>query len=54
MKAICVYCGSADGVHPDYLKAGCEMGHTLAENGIRLIYGGGKTGIMGAVADGTA
>ena len=53
MKAICVYCGSADDVHPDYIKAGCEMGRTLAENGIRLIYGGGKTGIMGAVADGT-
>ncbi|MEI7845588.1 MAG: TIGR00730 family Rossman fold protein [Chloroflexota bacterium] len=53
MKAICVYCGSADDVHPDYLEAGRTMGHTLAENGIRLIYGGGKTGIMGAVADGT-
>lgn len=52
MKAICVYCGSADDIHPDYKLAGRQMGRTLAANGIRLIYGGGKTGIMGAVADG--
>jgi uncharacterized protein (TIGR00730 family) len=52
MKSICVYCGSADEIHPDYKLAGRQMGRTLAENGIRLIYGGGKTGIMGAVADG--
>jgi uncharacterized protein (TIGR00730 family) len=52
MKSICVYCGSADNLHPDYKLAGIQMGQTLAEKGIRLIYGGGKTGIMGAVADG--
>jgi hypothetical protein len=52
MKAICVYCGSADEVHPDYRLAGRQMGRTLAENGIQVIYGGGKTGIMGALADG--
>jgi uncharacterized protein (TIGR00730 family) len=53
MKAICVYCGSADAIHPDFLLAGRQMGRILAENGLRLIFGGGKTGIMGAVADGT-
>jgi len=53
MKSICVYCGSADGIHDEFKLAGRQLGHTLAENGIRLIYGGGKTGIMGAVADGT-
>jgi uncharacterized protein (TIGR00730 family) len=53
MKSICVYCGSSDSVHPDYLLAGRQMGRTLAENGLRLIFGGGKTGLMGAVADGT-
>ncbi len=53
MKSICVYCGSSDSIHADYKLAGREMGRVLAENGIRLIYGGGKTGIMGAVADGT-
>ena len=52
MKSICVYCGSADHVHPDYLQAGRLMGQTLAQNGIRLVFGGGKTGIMCAVADG--
>jgi len=52
MKSICVYCGSADKIHPDFKLAGRQMGRILAENGIQLIYGGGKTGIMGAVADG--
>ena len=52
MKSICVYCGSADEIHPDFRLAGRQMGRTLAESGILLIYGGGKTGIMGAVADG--
>jgi len=52
MKSICVFCGSSDTVHADYLNAARQMGQTLAERGIRLIYGGGKTGLMGAIADG--
>lgn len=52
MKSICVFCGSADSVHSDYKSAAWTMGRILAERGIRLIYGGGKTGLMGAVADG--
>lgn len=52
MKSICVFCGSSDAVHSDYLSAARTMGITLAERGLRLIYGGGKTGLMGAVADG--
>ena len=52
MKSICVFCGSSDSVHPDYLSAARQMGRTLADRGIRLIFGGGKTGLMGAVADG--
>jgi len=52
MKAVCVYCGSSDDVHPDYLDAAYQMGITLAKRGLRLIYGGGKTGLMGRVADG--
>lgn len=51
MKSICVFCGSADAVHADYIKGARLMGQTLAERGIRLIYGGGKTGLMGVVAD---
>ena len=52
MKSICVFCGSSDSVHPDYLSAAHQMGRTLAGRGIRLIFGGGKTGLMGAVANG--
>jgi uncharacterized protein (TIGR00730 family) len=50
--SICVYCGSADHVHPDYYEAAVEMGALLARAGVRLVYGAGKTGLMGAVADG--
>lgn len=52
MKSICVFCGSSDAVHADYKAAAFEMGVTLAQRGIRLVYGGGKTGLMGQVADG--
>ncbi len=51
MKSICVFCGSSDNVHTDYFEGARSMGRTLAERGIRLVYGGGKTGLMGAVAD---
>lgn len=52
MKSVCVYCGSADGIHPDFYQGAAEMGAYLAKNGIKLIYGAGKTGLMGALADG--
>lgn len=51
MKSICIFCGSADSVHEEYIAGARSMGRTLAERGIRLIYGGGKTGLMGVVAD---
>ena len=51
MRSICVFCGSSDNVHTDYIAGARLMGRTLAERGIRLIYGGGKTGLMGVVAD---
>jgi uncharacterized protein (TIGR00730 family) len=53
IKSICVYSGSADGIHPEFKTAARQTGQLLAEKGIRLIYGGGKTGLMGDVADGT-
>ncbi len=53
MKSICVFCGSSDSVHADYLNAARQLGNLLAQKGIHLIYGGGKTGLMGAVANGT-
>jgi uncharacterized protein (TIGR00730 family) len=52
MKSICVFCGSADSLHPDYLTGARDMGRLLARRKIRVVYGGGKTGLMGAVADG--
>jgi len=51
MKSICIFCGSADPFHEDYYAGARLMGRTLAEKGIRLIYGGGRTGLMGVVAD---
>ncbi|GMV34199.1 MAG: TIGR00730 family Rossman fold protein [Chloroflexi bacterium] len=53
MKSICVFCGSSDAVADEYKKAAFQTGAVLARNGIRLIYGGGKTGLMGQVADGS-
>jgi uncharacterized protein (TIGR00730 family) len=52
MKSICVFCGSSDSVHADYKTAAYQLGKLLAEKGVRLVYGGGKTGLMGAVANG--
>ena len=52
MKSICVYCGSADGISQDFVAAAHLTGLTLARRGLTLIYGGGCTGLMGAVADG--
>lgn len=52
MRSLCVFCGSSDTVHSDYTTAARALGVLLAQNGIRLVYGGGKTGLMGAVADG--
>jgi uncharacterized protein (TIGR00730 family) len=52
LQSICVYCGSADDLSAHYLEAAAEMGGAIARAGIRLVYGAGKTGLMGAVADG--
>jgi uncharacterized protein (TIGR00730 family) len=51
MKSICVYCGSANHAARNYFLAAQRMGETLAQHGLTLIYGGGKTGLMGALAD---
>lgn len=52
MESICIFCGSSDDVSQDYLTAAHQMGRLLAKHRLRLIYGGGRTGLMGAVADG--
>lgn len=51
MKAIAVFCGSREGNNPDYRKAAIILGEKLAKNKISLIYGGGKVGLMGIIAD---
>ncbi|GAA3612867.1 TIGR00730 family Rossman fold protein [Gibbsiella greigii] len=48
---ICVFCGASEGVNAAYATQARELGHTLATQGRRLIYGGGKKGLMGIVAD---
>lgn len=50
---ITVYAGSADNLKQVYLDAAWNLGETLAKQGRTLVYGAGKTGLMGAVADGT-
>jgi uncharacterized protein (TIGR00730 family) len=52
IRSISVYCGSADNLNQSYLSAARQMGEVLAREGITLVYGAGKTGMMGAVADG--
>ncbi|MEI7529962.1 MAG: TIGR00730 family Rossman fold protein [Elusimicrobiota bacterium] len=52
MKNICVFAGSGAGRRPEYAAAASGLGRLLAERGITLVYGGGSTGLMGAVADG--
>jgi hypothetical protein len=52
MKSVCVYCGSSDKMHQDYLEAARQMGAALAGRGLQLLYGAGRTGLMGALADG--
>src|SRR5215469_13795572 len=51
IKSICVYCASGPGNNPAFVAAAKSFGRILAENGIRLIYGGGSVGLMGALAE---
>src|SRR5579863_1949156 len=48
---ICVFCGSKSGHHQVYAAAAREMGTALARSNIELVYGGGRVGLMGEVAD---
>jgi uncharacterized protein (TIGR00730 family) len=51
LRRICVFCGSNAGVRPVYRDAAVQLGRTLAENGIALVYGGADVGLMGAIAN---
>jgi uncharacterized protein (TIGR00730 family) len=50
INAICVYCGSSPGTDPAFVKTARDFGRILAENRVRLVYGGGSIGLMGAIA----
>ena len=51
IKALCVYCGANAGVSPDYAVAARELARVLVAENISLVYGGGKVGLMGVIAD---
>src|SRR5438128_4371968 len=51
IESICVYCASGPGNNPAFMDAARKLGRILAENGIRLVYGGGSVGLMGALAE---
>lgn len=48
--SICVYCGASDDVRKDYIVLAERLGRMMAKRGIRLVYGGGGVGLMGACA----
>jgi uncharacterized protein (TIGR00730 family) len=50
VKRLAVYCGSATPADPRYMELAAEVGRTLARRGIGVVYGGGRLGLMGAVA----
>jgi uncharacterized protein (TIGR00730 family) len=50
INALCVYCGSSPGTDPAFVETAEAFGKILTENDIRLVYGGGSTGLMGALA----
>ena len=51
ISSICVYCGSSAGRQPAYVEAARELATALARRKVRLVYGGGRVGVMGALAD---
>ncbi|MBV1835361.1 LOG family protein [Novacetimonas pomaceti] len=51
ISSVAVFCGSRFGVRPEFHAAATELGTRLGQAGLRLVYGGGHVGLMGAVAD---
>jgi uncharacterized protein (TIGR00730 family) len=52
MNRLCVFCGSSPGHDPAYSASAARLGQVLAKRGIGLVYGGGRVGLMGVLADG--
>src|SRR3977135_1128516 len=53
IKTVCVYCGSGPGTNPHFVEGAHTRGKIFAENSVRLVYGGGSIGLMGAIAKST-
>ena len=53
IRSLCVFCGANAGIREAYVKAAWNFGAFLAEQNIRVVYGGGNVGLMGALADST-
>ena len=51
IQSVCVFCGASTGNSPEYQDSAFKLGKSLADNGIRLVYGGGSTGLMGVIAN---
>jgi uncharacterized protein (TIGR00730 family) len=51
LTSICVYCGSSNAAKPEHLDLATRMGQALAARGLRLVYGGGRVGLMGRCAE---
>jgi hypothetical protein len=51
LHSVCVFCAANPGVHPAYVARAAAMGRYLATSNRRIVYGGGRTGLMGALAD---
>jgi predicted Rossmann-fold nucleotide-binding protein len=50
LQSACVFCGSSESADPAFLQAAADLGRALAQAGIKLVYGGGGVGLMGATA----
>lgn len=51
IKSVCVYCGASNHAAAVYKQAADDFGQLIAQNGLKLVYGGGRVGLMGVVAD---
>jgi uncharacterized protein (TIGR00730 family) len=51
IKRLCVYCGSSRGADESYRQAAVRLGTLMADSGVELVYGGGRVGLMGLIAD---
>ena len=51
IQRLCVFCGSSVGARPAYTEATVELGHKLAKSSVTLVFGGGRVGLMGILAD---